>query len=87
MFLNDLPNAITDSGMLLFADNSKCFRLIRLSHDEQLLQHDLDRLLCCSSTSNFSTVCGQSGPVSSSSDMQMPVVICHNLKCNSTMHS
>jgi len=53
MFVNDLPNAITNSEPLLFADDTKCFRQIRRPPDQQLLQHDLDNLLSWSTSSNL----------------------------------
>lgn len=53
IFMNDLPNVISDSESLLFADDTKCFRHIRTSPDQQLLQHDLDNLLSWSTSSNL----------------------------------
>ena len=41
VYINDLP---TEAILLLFADDSKCARLIKSMADRQLLQEDLDHL-------------------------------------------
>ena len=53
MFMNDLPNSITDSEALLFADDTKCFRYIKTPPGEQLLQRDIDNLFSWSTSSNL----------------------------------
>ena len=53
MFMNDLPNALTNSNALLFADDTKCFRHIMTLDDQQLLQSDLNNLFSWSSLSNL----------------------------------
>ena len=53
MFMNDLPNSITDSEALLFADDTKCFRHIKTPPDKQLLKRDLDNLFSWSTSSNL----------------------------------
>ena len=53
MFMNDLPNSITDSEVLLFADDTKCFRHIKTPPGEQLLQLDIYNLFSWSTSSNL----------------------------------
>ena len=45
LFINDLPQSVRSSSMLLFADYAKCFRPIANPSDCSLLQEDLIRLL------------------------------------------
>ena len=45
LFINDLPQSVRSSSMLLFADDVKCFRPITNPSDCSLLQDDLVRLL------------------------------------------
>ena len=45
LFINDLPQSVRSSSMLLFADDAKCFRPITNPSDCSLLQDDLIRLL------------------------------------------
>ena len=45
LFINDLPQSVRSSSMLLFADDVKCFRPIANPSDCSLLQEDLVRLL------------------------------------------
>ena len=45
LFINDLPQSVRLSSMLLFADDAKCFRPITDPSDCSLLQDDLVRLL------------------------------------------
>ena len=45
MFINDLPAAIANV-MTLFADDSKCRRVIKDINDCMALQDDLDSLQC-----------------------------------------
>ena len=44
VYINDLPSSIT-SQVLIFADDTKCFRQITTTSDIQLFQGDLDSLL------------------------------------------
>jgi len=44
MFMNDLPNALTNSRALLFANDTKCFRYITTPIDQQSFQNDLENL-------------------------------------------
>ena len=53
MFMNDLPNVLTNSSALLFADDTKCFRHIMTPADQRFLQSDLSNLSSWSSTSNL----------------------------------
>ena len=50
VYVNDLPDTVLHSKMLLFADDTKCFRQIKSQTDQQILQTDLNLL------SNWSTV-------------------------------
>jgi len=45
IFINDLPDWIWHSMILLFADDTKIWRKILDNHDEILLQQDLDKLM------------------------------------------
>ena len=42
--INDLPETLSSSRMLLFADDTKCFKAIYNSLDSHLLQKDLHHL-------------------------------------------
>ena len=44
IYINDLPLSTSFSTLLLFADNTKCFRPIRCYTDTYLLQQDLNTL-------------------------------------------
>ena len=44
IYINDLPSSII-SQVLIFADDTKCFRQITTTSDTQQLQSDLDSLL------------------------------------------
>ncbi|MCY3929513.1 MAG: reverse transcriptase family protein [Acidobacteria bacterium] len=54
LYMNDLPDAIHWSKALLFADDTKCYKHIKSSDDEQRLQHDLHNLATWSTTSHLS---------------------------------
>jgi len=54
MYMNDIPCAVAHSKVLLFADDTKCFRHIRVPSDIHLLQYDLNCLFCWSLTSLLS---------------------------------
>jgi len=43
MFVNDIPS-IVSSPTLLFADDTKMFRIVKNSDDHTVLQHDLNLL-------------------------------------------
>ena len=46
LYINDLPNVISpDTGIYLFADDTKLYRQIRSVLDHQILQRDLNNLL------------------------------------------
>jgi len=45
VFINDLPQWINNSMLLLFADDTNVYRKIRENYDEILLQQDLDSLV------------------------------------------
>ena len=46
IYINDMPNCISrETSLPLFADDSKCFRVILGPDDGNALQNDLDRLL------------------------------------------
>ena len=44
IFVNDLPDSISSSDLLLFANDAKCAHKIVGVSDCQLLQHDLDNI-------------------------------------------
>ena len=44
VYINDLPSAVTSSNILLFADDTKCYKAIHSLLDCHLLQLDLDSL-------------------------------------------
>ena len=44
IFINDLPETLSSSHMLLFADDTKCFKAIHNRLDSHLLQQDLNHL-------------------------------------------
>ena len=44
IFINDLPNCVSSSTPYLFADNTKCLKVISNPSDIQTLQQDLDNL-------------------------------------------
>ena len=44
MYINDLPNHITNSCCLMFADDVKIFRKVTCRADADILQEDLNRL-------------------------------------------
>ena len=41
VYINDLPSAISSSNMFIFADDTKCFKMIKTESDIQLFQKDL----------------------------------------------
>ena len=47
IFVNDLPDSISSSDLLLFADDAKCAHKIVGVSDCQSLQHDLDIFSWC----------------------------------------
>ena len=53
LLINDLPQSVRSSSMLLFADDAKCFRPIINPSDCSLLQDDLVRLLAGVTKGNF----------------------------------
>ena len=48
LFVNDIPDCLSTSKLLLFADDAKCFHLIKSLDDVCLLQLDLDSLVAWS---------------------------------------
>ena len=50
IFINDLPDIVLSSKVLLFADDAKCFKPISDNSDSLQLQEDLNRLAQWSST-------------------------------------
>ena len=48
LFVNDIPDRLSTSKLLLFADDAKCFHLIKSLDDVCLLQLDLDSLVAWS---------------------------------------
>ena len=54
IYMNDISCAITYSKIFLFADDTKCFKHIKVPSDMQLLQHDLNCLSNWSTTSLLS---------------------------------
>jgi hypothetical protein len=53
IYVNDLPDAAKHSTVQMFADDSKCYKIINNPHDSYLLQSDLQALCLWSSTSKF----------------------------------
>lgn len=45
IYVNDIPEYTVSSTLLLFADDTKCFRTINDPSDSILLQHDIDSLI------------------------------------------
>ena len=43
-----MPNATTGSTLAMFADDSKCYKCIESIGDFDIIQGDLDKLLCWS---------------------------------------
>ena len=43
-YINDMPDVISHSDLLLFADDAKCLKMIECEDDSKLLQEDLDSL-------------------------------------------
>ena len=39
--MNDIPSVLDHSKLFLFADDTKCFKHIKIPRDTQLLQKDL----------------------------------------------
>jgi len=54
IYMNGIPNAFANSGLLFFADDVKYFKNIKVPSDMQLLQHHLDSLSDWSITSLLS---------------------------------
>ena len=54
IYINDLPDAVLHSKILLFADDTKCFKLIRVHSGTNLLQNDVNYLSNWSITSHLS---------------------------------
>ena len=50
IFINDLPDVVSASKVLLFADDAKCFKPISNPFDRMCLQDDLNRLTLWSTT-------------------------------------
>ncbi len=53
VFGNDLPDAVEQSKIPMFADDSKCFRVIETPYDTELFQSDLHSLCNWFSTSDL----------------------------------
>ena len=53
IYVNDLPDAAKHIKVPLFADDSKCYKIINYPHDSNLLQSDLQALCLWSSTSKL----------------------------------
>lgn len=49
IYVNDLPDAAQQSKVPMFADDSKCYRVIETSYGTQFLQSDLHSLCSWSS--------------------------------------
>ena len=54
VYINDLPDSVLHSRILLFADDTKCFRQIKSYTDQQLLQTGLNLLSNWSAVSRLS---------------------------------
>ena len=44
VFINDMPDVVSDFTLALFADDAKFLRLIRLTEDCLALQSDIDKM-------------------------------------------
>ena len=53
LYVNDLPDAAEHSKVPMFADDSKCYRVIETPQDTELLQSDLHSLCSWSTTSDL----------------------------------
>ena len=53
LYVNDLPDAAEHSKVPMFADGSKCYRVIETPQDAELLQSDLHSLCNWSTTSDL----------------------------------
>ena len=54
LYINDLPSSVLSSHVLLFADDTKCYRSVLSFSDSTLLQADLDQLSIWSSCNSLS---------------------------------
>ena len=45
LFVNDIPNAVSSARIAMFADDSKCYKIMEQASDFLNLQQDLDALL------------------------------------------
>ena len=48
LFINDMPNAVSSARIAMFADDSKCYKIIGQESDFVNLQQDLDALFAWS---------------------------------------
>ena len=48
LFINDMPNAVSSARIAMFADDSKCYKIIGQESDVVNLQQDLDALFAWS---------------------------------------
>ena len=48
IYVDDMPNVTTGSTLAMFADDSKCYKCIESIADFDIIQADLDKLLCLS---------------------------------------
>ena len=55
IYMNDIPSVAAHSKVFLFADDTKCFKHIKIPSDTQLLQQDLMCLLNWSKVSHTYT--------------------------------
>ena len=53
LYINDLPDCVTFSKSLLYADDTKCFKTVSSCCDTLSLQQDLNQLLFSWSVINF----------------------------------
>ena len=54
IYMNDIPNSVSFSNIYLFADDTKCFKHIKVQNDKDLLQSDINCLSNWSLTSHLS---------------------------------
>lgn len=45
IYINDMPQVIKHYGLVMFADDSKCFKTIKSNNDFLDVQHDLNSLI------------------------------------------
>jgi hypothetical protein len=79
IYMNDLPASVHSSLTFLFADDSKCQKLIKSMNDCDLLQQDLDSIHSWSLSSQLSFNCDKSAVMSFCSAKRKPLIFPYSL--------